>query len=107
MIIWGSRSKTLKLGSAGFEQCATCGQTRQFNYYLDYRYGHLYYIIRAVTQQQYYKLCEICRHGSTLDKKQMELQLGKNPISPFDRYGFAVLIGMFLLMCGGVIVSNM
>jgi len=106
MIIWGSRGRTLKLGSAGSESCSTCEQSRNFNLYLDYRYGHLYWIIRVVTQRQYYRMCEICRHGSMLDRKEVEARLGTDPIPAFDRYGLAVAGAVFALMFGLVLLAN-
>src|SRR5881398_2342691 len=107
MIIFGSRGKTLDLGVAGHEHCATCGTTRPFHRYLDYRYGHIDWIIRVVTQKQYYKLCETCRRGVTLDTKRTEQVLGRNPIPIFDRFGLAFVGAAFALLFGMVIVSNL
>lgn len=107
MIIFGTRGKTLDLGVVGYEHCATCGTTRAFHRYLDYRYGHIDWIIRVVTQKQYYKLCEICRRGVTLDTKRTEQVLGRNPIPIFDRYGLAFFGAACALLFGLVIVANM
>ena len=107
MIIIGTRGKTLNLGLAGHENCPTCETQRPFHRYLDYRYGHLDWVIRVVTEKQYYKLCEICRRGVTLDAKQTEESLGRNPIPWFDRAGLYVVGVGFAAVIGVVIVANL
>ena len=107
MIIFGTRGKTMDLGLLGHEPCANCGTQRPFHRYLDYRYGHLDFVIRVVTQKQYYKLCDTCRRGVTLDTKQTEEAIGRNPIPLFDRAGLYVVGVGFAALIGVVIVANL
>lgn len=107
MLIFGTRGKTLDLGVEGYEHCPTCGTTQQFRRFLDYRYGHIDWIIRVVTQKQYYKLCDICRRGTALDAKRVEQILGRNPIPLFDRFGLAFAGAAFALTFLAVFVANL
>lgn len=103
MIIWGTRGKTVNLGNAGTKHCEVCEKERQFNYLLQYRYFHLYYLFGVITQKEYLLLCDICNRGWKLDTKEVEQGLGKNVPIPFmHRYGLFLLFGSI----GALIVSG-
>src|SRR5262249_20350748 len=101
MIIWGSRGKALDLGVIGTEDCATCEKPRPFHLYLQYRYAHVYWIFKAITEKKYLKLCEICQRGWELDKKKTEETLTNVPIPFMDRFGYLVgiaIVGVIILI---------
>ena len=92
MIIWGSGGKSVALGSPEYRRCETCERDRQFNVVLHYRYFHLYWILRAVTEKKYYLLCEACSRGWELDKQLGEGRFSASAIPFMDRFG--LLIGL-------------
>jgi hypothetical protein len=106
MIIWGSRGKSLDLGFVGTEHCVTCEKPRPFHLYLQYRYGHLYWIFRAVTRKEYLKACEVCHRGVKLDTKQTEATFQKHPIPFVDRFGLLLVGVAVVLVIGLAMVSN-
>ena len=58
MIIWGSRGQNVILGVREHRDCEKCQTNRPFRLMLQYRYGHLYYVFRWVTQKQYFLACD-------------------------------------------------
>ena len=94
MIIWGSGGKAIDLGIIGTEACATCDRSRVFHLLLRYRYAHVYWIFKAITEKKYLKLCEVCSRGWELDKKKTEDALTQVPIPFMDRFGWLVGIAV-------------
>jgi hypothetical protein len=87
IFIWGWRSKILALGPAGTLACGPCERPRPFQLVLQYRYFHLYWLLRAVTKRHYLQLCTICSRGPEMDRMQIETRLGGDPVPALDRYG--------------------
>jgi hypothetical protein len=98
MIIWGSRGQNVVLGVREHRDCEKCQTNRPFRLMLQYRYGHLYYVFRWVTQKQYFLACDVCKRGWKLDTKKVESDLKANPIPFGDRYGWAALLVIVALI---------
>jgi hypothetical protein len=94
MIFWGSGGNQVDLGLDGSEDCTVCERPRPYRVWLFYRYGHVYWAFRFVTSKRYFKLCETCRRGWELDKRQTERVLGKVPIPFVDRFGWLFGVGV-------------
>jgi hypothetical protein len=92
MIIWGSRGQSINLGVKAHQDCKTCTQNRPFRLTLQYKYSHLYYVFRWVSEKRYFLACDICHRGWALDANKVEADLKQNPIPFGDRYGWLALI---------------
>jgi hypothetical protein len=97
-IIWGSGGDSVNLGVSEHKHCQTCQQQRPFKTILQYRYAHLYWIFAWVTWKQYSLLCDICDRGWTLDTADVEKTLARHPIPFMRRWGWAFLVGFFMLI---------
>jgi len=102
MLIWGSGGKQVDLGVLEQRECGTCEKSRPFKLTLIYKYFHLYWIFKCVTEKKYWLMCEICSRGWELDRKKVEENLTKSPIPISDRYGLAV----FGLLIAAIIVFS-
>ncbi len=102
MIIWGTRANVVHLGQDGIKPCPVCEKERKFNYILQYRYFHLYWLFGMVTHKEYLLLCEICNRGSKLDTATIEQQFSKSlPIPFMQQFGLVILgggIGALILL---------
>jgi hypothetical protein len=103
MFVWGSGWKTIDLAVTGKQPCATCEKDRPFHVYLKYRYVHIYYLFKWVSERHYLRACEICSRGVELDKSQLQasVPISKDPIPFMDRLGWTIglaILGALLLV---------
>jgi hypothetical protein len=112
MLVWGSGGKSQLAGDAGMRQCHVCGQTRPFQYQVNYVVRHIWYLIRWSTGRTYFQICTVCRNGLPADKAEMDArnltgQKQKDPIPVFDRFGWAMALGgIALFLVFAVIAGN-
>jgi hypothetical protein len=104
MIIWGSRGKTIDLGEFETRHCPICEKERKFKHFVQYRYGHLYYIFGFLTKKQHLIVCEACNRGPAVDSKSIESKMTKNPIPFLHRMGWTILVGLIVvvIICGNL-----
>lgn len=103
MLIWGSAGKSSVIGDAGMKNCNVCGQSRPFQYAVNYTMRHIWYLIRWSTGRTYSQFCTTCNHGLPADKVQIDAQnlTGEkraDPIPFFDRMGWAIGLGVLALL---------
>lgn len=105
MIIWGSGGDSIDLGQVKEQQCSTCEKVRPFKLLLQYRFKHLYYIFKWVSEKKYLLVCDVCHRGWELKAKEVEATFKKHPIPFMTRYGWTFLAGFFGLMLLMVLIS--
>jgi hypothetical protein len=104
MIIWGSGGESKDLGVMETRRCDTCEKDRPFKLVLQYRYGHIWYLFKWVSERKYVLQCDVCHHGWQVDTKQVESNLKTNPIPFATRYGLAFLAGVIgIAVLAGVV----
>jgi hypothetical protein len=91
MIVWGSNGREIHLGFVEERECETCGKTQPFELSVVYKYFHLYWVFRVVTQRQFWFACPVCRNGWQLDAAKAQASLGRSPIPIWDRYGLGIV----------------
>src|SRR4051794_3393570 len=95
MIVWGSGSDLIALEHGEMQPCTTCGQSRMFKNFLQYKYFHLYWVFGAVTERKYLQLCDICRRGTQIPKDHLSLfNLQAVPIPLMRRFGLLIFAGL-------------
>jgi hypothetical protein len=111
MLIWGSGGKSVDAGDAGNQACAVCKENRPFRYLLTYTLRHIWYLIRWSTGQRYYKVCGVCNNAFESEAPVVQsagVDGGARPKSPiplFDRWGWAMGLGVIGLLFAGIMVS--
>lgn len=112
MLVWGSAGKSVDAGDAGNQACAVCKENRSFRYLLTYRVRHIWYLIRWSTGQKYYKVCEVCNNAFD-SEGPVQASAGidgdaklKSPIPFFDRWGWALGLGVLALLIGAAMISG-
>ena len=97
-LVWGNKTAVMDLGAHGQQRCAVCDGERPFRLTVHYQVHHLYYIFKWVTGKKYMLVCAACRCGHDLSTQEVETQLKRNPIPPFDRFGWVLLAGLIGLV---------
>jgi len=106
MIIWGSGGRHVDLGSLEHAHCQTCEADRPFKLTLVYKYFHLYWVFKCVTQKKYWAACNVCNRGYELESSKVEQTLEKSPIPLTHRYGLAVLGVLVAVVVIGIVAST-
>jgi hypothetical protein len=91
MIFYGWGRKSIPLTDLGMQPCARCGAVRPFQALLSYRYFHLYWIFCTAFERKYLAVCTICRQGLAVDRSQLPLPPGDDPIPFMQKWGLGVL----------------
>src|SRR5215467_13164356 len=92
MIIWGSGGDIKDLGVTEPRTCSTCDKERPFKLLLQYKYAHLYWLFRWITEKNYLLACDVCRRGWKLNTADVESKLAENPIPFMTRCGWTFLV---------------
>lgn len=95
MEVLGAGSATKNLGQHTQKYCAHCQQEHPFNLHLQYRYAHLWHVVKWVKQTEYQSLCTVCQQGNAIDQPAAQAALGKHPLPFVTRYGIGLLFGFF------------
>lgn len=98
MLVFGTKSDTVRLSQVEPRHCQTCERERPFSLVLHYTYEHLWFIFAYVSKKQYMLLCDYCSQGQELEADQVEEQLGRVPIPFMHRFGCVVLLFLIGLM---------
>ena len=111
MIIWGSSGKAVDAGDAGSHYCEVCKEQRSFRYMLTYKVHHIWYLLRWPTSQKYFRTCQVC-NNSFDSTAPVAVSAGiddgvktKHPIPFFDRWGWAVGLGVLSAFIGMVMIT--
>lgn len=94
MEVLGTGSTEKNLGKHAQKYCAHCQQEQAFDLHLQYRYAHLWHLIKWVKHSEYRSSCEVCQQGTQLDNQLAQAALGKHPIDFVTRYGIGILFGL-------------
>jgi len=98
-IEWGSRTRSLNLGTYPGRRCETCQGDRPFGLWLRYTCDYIFDpALSKVLERKYVAVCESCGQGALLDTKTIEAALKKDPIPWQDRLGFVVGAGAIALV---------
>jgi len=94
MLVWGSGSGYAPIGAAGAGHCANCNAVRAFNYGVNYRYAHVWYVFKWITRRAYVRLCSICDKGTDVTKAEALAggQLPKLPGLPRWAWGIVAAL---------------
>jgi hypothetical protein len=106
MFWWGSKNKFLNLGSLGMRPCSTCEKDRMFSLMLAYRLYHLWTLFRWITGKTYSVVCDTCGHGYKADVAEVEAASDKHPVPWFDRFGWAIGVGLIAVIVVFGVVSD-
>ena len=74
IIIWGFRSFTKVLGSAGAYRCSHCGNVQNWNVVRIRKWFTIFWIPLIPCGTQYLMLCPICSYGVKLKNKEEAVQ---------------------------------
>jgi hypothetical protein len=105
MVVWGTDGRKVSLGRLEERPCQTCGKNQPFELTLAYRFFHVYWFFRWVTNREYWLACQVCQHGWTVETQETETALGASPIPRWDRYGLGAL-GAFLAVGIAVLAAS-
>jgi len=97
--LWEQRDSVL-IEHAAPRYCPTCERERLFSVWLQYKYDHLYHVFGILRWRKYFLLCDVCRRGERLDRRDYERQLGRVPIHFMSRYGCLMLPLVYLGVVG-------
>lgn len=106
MIIWGSMAKS---GIAATDQrmyCSGCGDERGFTVFVDYTVRHLYYLFRLITGKNYSVTCNSCGRSERGMVKDIEPNLARSPYSGFDRFGWAIGVGLIIALVIAAVLAG-
>jgi hypothetical protein len=98
MIIFGSGQKVRDLGRAGYGRCSRCASDQELHYMVEYRYLHLYWILRCVTGRNYSLACPACRYGRTIEREACPPALEGDPIPRWERWGLLAAAGALMAL---------
>jgi len=106
MIIWGSGGRQVDLGLLEEAHCENCQTVRPFKLTLVYKYFHLYWVFKCVTQKKYWSACNVCNRGHELETGKVEQALEKSPIPLGHRYGLAMFGVLVLIVVIGIVAAQ-
>lgn len=92
MFMVGQGERIVPIGPPEPRHCLGCGETRDFQPRLKYKFGQFDLLFGFVYAKQYQLACPQCNHGWILDAKATERALPKHPIPFRLRFGFLILI---------------
>ncbi len=101
MLVWGSGGGHAQIGEAGTGLCANCNAVRPFNFGVNYRHAHIWYIFKWITSRSYVRLCSVCDKGAKVTKAEA-LAGGAEPKLPgLPRWVWgaiaALIVGLVIL----------
>ncbi len=98
MLVWGSGGGYAPIGAAGTGQCANCNAVRAFHYGINYRYAHIWYVLKWVTSRTYVRLCSVCDKGTDVPKAEA-LAGGVKPRLPgLPRWAWGVVAALIVVI---------
>jgi hypothetical protein len=100
MIIWGSGGAHAPIGAAGAAHCGNCNAVRSFNYGVDYRYAHIWYLFSWVTRRAYVRLCSVCESGTPVTRAEALASGGKEAIPFLRRWGWTIILAVVVAGVG-------
>lgn len=105
-ISWGSQTKVVPTGDAGYRHCSLCDRDSQFSGMVEYTVRHLYWVFRWVTGRTPYMLCGNCGGVHQADHDAEELRQVKKAIPLWDRRGWLAGVGgIGALVATGAVAS--
>jgi len=90
MLIWGSGGGHALIGPAGTGQCDNCSAVRPFNFGVNYRYAHLWYLFSFLTRREYVRLCSVCDRGTKVSRDEALDNGGTEAIPFLRRWGWTI-----------------
>jgi hypothetical protein len=106
MLWWGSKGKFINLGPMGARQCGVCEKSRNFSLILSYKVHHIWYLLRWITSKSYAITCDICNHATAADPLEIEAAAEKHPVPWFDRFGWAMGLGVVGVLIAIAVVGD-
>jgi hypothetical protein len=98
-IEWGTRTRSLNLGTYPGRRCETCRGDRPFSLWLRYTCDYIFDpALSKVLERKYVAVCESCGEGALLDTKTMDAAFSRDPIPWPDRLGFVIGGGAIALV---------
>lgn len=99
MLVWGTGGNAKTIGNSEYKTCETCNQANEFQYLVQYRYFHIWYLFSFLTSRKYFEVCSHCGASHEVTKKQVLQKQTKIPIPFVRKNGWLiclVLVGAFM-----------